>query len=1426
MDAVRTFNNELSSIYECKPPISRAKMTTVTKSAIKAIKFYKHVVQSVEKFIQKCRPEYKVPGLYVIDSIVRQSRHQFGSDKDVFAPRFAKNVTATFQQLFKCPPDDKAKVVRVLNLWQKNGVFTADIIQPLLDMANPELAGQNTGAPVKVEPEEVKIENVGMTGWTTIPPEIPKQKSNSSPTMASLQHLIQQTQEAQHQQQQTLQQLQVLQQQIQKQTQPTPKTAPQLDNSFMAQIQALSASLAAATAAAVTKPGSGGSDTDSKPSGFNKALLDFDYGDEDDDTLDKVMDTKQTPPPVQPPGSFPSADLIQKLTQSLKQGESQHQSLQDQLKQRLLQQQEQLSQLAVQQQEASQSFSQPEGMDLDEPSVTSTKDEIEPWRKDSGDENKVEKRRRSRSPRRRSKSRSRSRSPRRRRRRSRSRSRSRSRRKRSRSRSRSRSPRHKERRKEREREKERQKKGLPPIKSKQLSVCSTTIWLGHLTKSTSEKEIQDTFEEYGQIQSIDMIPPRGCAFVCMVHRQDAYRALQKLKNLRLHGNTIKMTWATSKGTKGHTYKNYWDVDLGVTYIPWEKLPKGVDLEALAEGGMIDSETLPPELDMRTGEDGDANSKQSDEKKDLARMTQEDLLAMVAANTASHQGTPMTDQGTPVLTPSSTPAQTTNLTPHSMPAVAPTVTPGPVMVPPPAYPPRVPFPPFPGFNPAVPPPPYGMPGFNPAQHPMNVPPPSILGQMPQRPITAPTQATTQHNQLPTTQRGNEKQGSEKIGEQPAEEQSNQNPSNNPSKPTQLQLTQQQILSHMAGSGSTGPMKPDLDQSNPPASSGFPTVPGQKLPVTTMATSAMQGQRMPFIPVSLMNQMGARLGMGIGVRPAQMNINNPDGSAMTVPVTSQLQNQNPANSTAQAMNTVNQQGMQRMPLLGAAGMTRAALAMVASAGGPIPHLMSISIPRQGQATQQNMNQMPSILGQMPQAGMRPGMMAMPLGQRMPGLAPPLNQGNQQNLPRGPNTLQSAVQYPLPGFRGSGNISGSLRTPLPQGDGPSVAQVLSAHLQPNNRDQFSASRDVDERRLSVSDDNDFDSNEFQDKFASDRSEGMGRMFPKDRDRWGQPGKDRPQPRGLLQDKWSSFDRERGRDRDREGFEQFPRDRDMRDSRGFSMPERREWRDRGFDRQENKNVSWRDSRGPDRRDRDFRDRDRDRDYERDREKDRDRDRDRGRDRDRDRDRERDDRRDRDREDRRWGRDQTKDWHRSDRDRHHSDDSKDKHQEKDNIREESSQEKEPTNVTTAEPEPEPKPEAQNEPQPQPQPHAQPEAEAEPEPEPKRIEMEEPSMKETNNNMKVGSPSNQPIDTPSEETIEPPTINHTKDDENKTQAQNENIEANYSQGDDIACDTKVENTNEGKVQLLPLESTEVNDEKPTENMDSVESEAPTEQAST
>lgn len=49
--------------------------------------------------------------------------------------------------------------------------------------------------------------------------------------------------------------------------------------------------------------------------------------------------------------------------------------------------------------------------------------------------------------------------------------------------------------------------------------------------------------------------------------------------------------------KGKEWKDYWEVELGVSYIPWNKLNNITDqeLELLEEGGMIDEDTLPPHL---------------------------------------------------------------------------------------------------------------------------------------------------------------------------------------------------------------------------------------------------------------------------------------------------------------------------------------------------------------------------------------------------------------------------------------------------------------------------------------------------------------------------------------------------------------------------------------------------------------------------------------------------------------------------------------------------------------------------------------------------------------------------------------------------------------------------------------------------------------
>ncbi|XP_060061279.1 SR-related and CTD-associated factor 8 isoform X4 [Erinaceus europaeus] len=714
MEAVKTFNSEdcastpactdcfsssmdtrsiLYSLNDYKPPISKAKMTQITKAAIKAIKFYKHVVQSVEKFIQKCKPEYKVPGLYVIDSIVRQSRHQFGQEKDVFAPRFSNNIISTFQNLYRCPGDDKSKIVRVLNLWQKNNVFKSEIIQPLLDMA--------AGIPPPVVTPVLASTTAAMsnTPGTPVTPVTPANAVQGLPdpwvsqitntdTLAAVAQILQSPQGQQLQQ--LIQTLQIQQQK------PQPSILQALDAGLVVQLQALTAQLTAAAAAANTlNPLEQGVT-------FNKKLMDrFDFGEESEHS----EEPKKEIPPSQHSHVSESVNnsIFHQIAEQLQQQNLEH------LRQQLLEQQQPQKATPQDSQEGTfgsehsaspsqgssqQHFLEPEAnlddsidiqqqdMDIDEGQEGAEEEIFEQEVK------KVAVRSRSRTH-----SRSRSRSPRKRRSRSRSGSRKRKHRKRSRSRSRERkrksSRSYSSERRAREREKERQKKGLPPIRSKTLSVCSTTLWVGQVDKKATQQDLTNLFEEFGQIESINMIPPRGCAYVCMVHRQDAFRALQKLSSgsYKIGSKVIKIAWALNKGVKTE-YKQFWDVDLGVTYIPWEKV-KVDDLEGFAEGGMIDQETVNTEWET---------VKSAEPVKEPVQTT--------PSPTPVEKETVVTTQAE-VFPPPVAMLQI---------PVAPAVPA--VSLVPPAFPVSMPVPP-PGFSP-LPPPPFLRANFNPSQ-----PPPALV-----------------------------------------------------------------------------------------------------------------------------------------------------------------------------------------------------------------------------------------------------------------------------------------------------------------------------------------------------------------------------------------------------------------------------------------------------------------------------------------------------------------------------------------------------------------------------------------------------------------------------------------------------------------------------------------------------------------------------
>jgi len=44
--------------------------------------------------------------------------------------------------------------------------------------------------------------------------------------------------------------------------------------------------------------------------------------------------------------------------------------------------------------------------------------------------------------------------------------------------------------------------------------------------------------------------------------------------------------------KGRDWKDYWEVEAGISYIPWSKLRPDTDIEEFEDGGCIDETTLP------------------------------------------------------------------------------------------------------------------------------------------------------------------------------------------------------------------------------------------------------------------------------------------------------------------------------------------------------------------------------------------------------------------------------------------------------------------------------------------------------------------------------------------------------------------------------------------------------------------------------------------------------------------------------------------------------------------------------------------------------------------------------------------------------------------------------------------------------------------
>lgn len=147
MSEIKEFEMEMATVSKEKPPISSRKVEALVNLSMKYMKYFKHVVHCVEKFISKARSEYKLPGLYVIDAIVRASKQRYG-EKDPYGPRFQQNLTQTFVFLLRCGLEDQENVREVVRRWQRAAIFPNDVCESILNPGgDTNVANSSSGLP-------------------------------------------------------------------------------------------------------------------------------------------------------------------------------------------------------------------------------------------------------------------------------------------------------------------------------------------------------------------------------------------------------------------------------------------------------------------------------------------------------------------------------------------------------------------------------------------------------------------------------------------------------------------------------------------------------------------------------------------------------------------------------------------------------------------------------------------------------------------------------------------------------------------------------------------------------------------------------------------------------------------------------------------------------------------------------------------------------------------------------------------------------------------------------------------------------------------------------------------------------------------------------------------------------------------------------
>jgi len=84
---------------------------------------------------------------------------------------------------------------------------------------------------------------------------------------------------------------------------------------------------------------------------------------------------------------------------------------------------------------------------------------------------------------------------------------------------------------------------------------STKLYVGNLNYDTTEEKLKETFEQFGEVVSVNIIGRRGFGFVEMSTKEQAEKAMEVLNQSELDGRNIRVAEAKPRDNNRRRFNN-------------------------------------------------------------------------------------------------------------------------------------------------------------------------------------------------------------------------------------------------------------------------------------------------------------------------------------------------------------------------------------------------------------------------------------------------------------------------------------------------------------------------------------------------------------------------------------------------------------------------------------------------------------------------------------------------------------------------------------------------------------------------------------------------------------------------------------------------------------------------------------------------------